>query len=224
MRILVISDIHGSPEGVYKYLEDNSVDKIIVTGDITDFGPEDLFIEILDNLSKIADVYAIMGNCDPENANSLLDKSSATNIHDNVVKMDNITLVGFGGSNETPFDTIHEYSEEILYNELIKYNEDLSSENYTILATHAPPLDTNADKIESGAHTGSKAIRDVISLTQPTLNICGHIHESIGKDKIDNTVVVNPGDVANNHACLLIITDEDLENKTVNIELLTLGE
>ena len=224
MQILIISDIHGSPEGVYKYLENNSVDKIIVTGDVTDFGPEDLFIEILDKLSIDHDVYALMGNCDPENAITLLDKSGATNIHDNVVKMDNVVLVGFGGSNTTPFDTIHEYDDEILYKELIKYDKELSSENYTILVTHAPPLDTNADKIESGVHVGSSAIRKIVEKTQPTLNICGHVHESIGKDSINNTMVVNPGDAANNNAALLTITDDEIENKKVNIELITLGE
>ena len=47
MKILAISDIHSAPEKVYSYLDGNVVDYIIVIGDVTEFGPEDLFIDTL---------------------------------------------------------------------------------------------------------------------------------------------------------------------------------
>ncbi len=224
MKIFIVTDIHGEPDYVYNYLDNNPVDAIIVTGDITDFGPDDLFVEILEKLGEYAQVYAIYGNCDPEDAITLLDDSNAINIHDGTSNIENIKLVGFGGSNATPFNTNHEYSEEILYKELIKYEDELNSDNYTILVTHAPPLDTEADIMQSGEHIGSSAVRKVVEETQPTLNICGHIHESKGIGKVNDTVVVNPGDARSGTACLLDITDEDIENKNVKLELLELGE
>ncbi len=224
MKIFIVTDIHGEPDYVYDYLDNNPVDAIIVTGDITDFGPDDLFVDILEKLGKYAKVYALYGNCDPIDANSLLDGSDAVNIHDHTSNIGDIKLVGFGGSNETPFNTNHEFSEEKLYEELIKYKDDINSDNYTILVTHAPPLDTPADIMESGEHIGSSAVRKVVEETQPTINICGHIHESKGMGKVDDTVVVNPGDARSGTACILELTDEDIEDKNVNIELLELGE
>ena len=148
MKILVLTDIHGSPDKIFNYLDNNSVDSIIITGDITDFGPEDYFVEILNKFSNYANVYALQGNCDPANSPDLLDKSNITNIHDNVSNIDEMIILGFGGSNPTPFDTPNEFSEEILYEKLSKFNNQLSSDSFTILVTHAPPYDTNADKIE----------------------------------------------------------------------------
>lgn len=225
MKLFVITDIHSNPDRIYKYLDENPVDEIIITGDVTEFGPEDLFIDTLNKFKSYANVHALMGNCDPKNAPELLDESDAINIHDNSSNIDNINIVGFGGSNPTPFDTPNEFDEEILYEQLIKYEDILSDENFTILVTHAPPYETNTDKIESGAHVGSKSVRKVIEKTQPTLNLCGHVHESIGKDKIGDTITINPGDAANGHACIIELTPEDIENKTItNIELITIEE
>ena len=61
MKILAISDIHSAPEKVYSYLDGNVVDYIIVIGDVTEFGPEDLFIDTLNKFSEYAPVYAIFG-------------------------------------------------------------------------------------------------------------------------------------------------------------------
>lgn len=222
MKILVITDIHGSPDKIFNYLNTNSVDYIIITGDVTDFGPEDYFVETLNKFNEYAKVYALQGNCDPKNAPELLDKSNIVNIHDNTSNIEDITVVGFGGSNFTPFDTPNEFSEEILYEQLSKYNEELSSDLFTILVTHAPPYDTEADKIASGDHVGSKSIRKIIEETQPTLNVCGHVHESIGQDTVGETTIVNPGDAASGHACIIELSSDDIKNKKVNLKTFTI--
>ena len=217
MKILAISDIHSAPEKVYSYLDGNVVDYIIVIGDVTEFGPEDLFIDTLNKFSEYAPVYAIFGNCDPENADSLIDKSEAINIHNRCIKLEDITLVGYGGSNVTPFDTPNEYSEECVYENLSKFSDDLKDDNFTILITHAPAYGTGADVIPSGDHVGSKSIRKIIEQTQPTLNLSGHIHEAIAEDKIGETIVLNPGDVASDNAAMIELKDDDIKNKKVNI-------
>ena len=222
MKIFIITDVHGNPDAVYKYLDENSVDKIIVMGDVTNFGPDDLFVEILNKLSEYAEVYSVFGNCDPKNSIELLDKSQAVNIHDNIVNIENINVVGFGGSNPTPFDTLNEYEDELLYEELVKYNDVLSSDSFTILVTHAPPINTKADKIEGDIHVGSEGIRKIVEQTQPTLNICGHVHEAVAIDKIGNTTIVNPGDAQAGHACMLVLSEENIKEKEPNITLIEL--
>ena len=223
MKLFVVTDIHSNPDKVYAYLDENPVDEIIVTGDVTDFGPEELFVDTLNRLSDYASVHALFGNCDPENSSQLLDESRAVSVHDNVSNIDEIRVVGFGGSNETPFDTTNEFDEELLYEELIKYGDVLSSDSFTILVTHTPPYQTDADKIEAGMHVGSKGVRRVVEETQPTLNLCGHVHEAIACDRLGDTVIVNPGDASSGHACLITITPEDIENKTISeINLLEL--
>ena len=40
MKILSISDVHGEEnENLYKYLKKNDIDLVLVSGDITNFGP-----------------------------------------------------------------------------------------------------------------------------------------------------------------------------------------
>ena len=222
MKILVITDIHGSPDKIFNYLNTNSVDYIIITGDVIDFGSEDYFVETLNKFNEYTKVYALQGNCDPKNAPELLDESNIVNIHDNTSNIEDIIVVGFGGCNITPFDTPNEFSEEILYEQLNKYKKELSSDSFTILVTHAPPYDTQADKTESGDHVGSKSIRKIIEETQPTLNVCGHVHESVGQDTIGKTIIVNPGDAASGHACIIELSSDDIKNKKVNLKAFTI--
>lgn len=74
MKILMITDIHSNPDKIYSYLDNNSVDEIIITGDVTEFGPEKLFVDTLNKFSEYANVHALFGNCDPKNSNELIDE------------------------------------------------------------------------------------------------------------------------------------------------------
>ncbi|MDO5851567.1 MAG: metallophosphoesterase [Methanobacteriaceae archaeon] len=223
MKIFVITDIHSKYETILNYLKknesSNDFDKIIVTGDITNFGPENLVGDILDKLSDYGEVYAIPGNCDPKNITELIDNSRAINLHDNILVLDDLVLVGFGGSNKTPFDTPNEFDEEIIYEKLNRFKKDLIENKTTILVTHVPPVNTGTDKTETDLHVGSTSVRKIIEETQPTINICGHVHESIAVDKIQNTIIINPGDAATGHACILeIIDDNQIKYELIEIE------
>lgn len=218
MKILLLTDIHSKPEAAYEFLDENDVDSIIVAGDVTEFGPESLFVDTLNRFSKYAPVYAIMGNCDPINSDELLDESNVTNIHNRWVKMGNTTLIGYGGSNPTPFDTPNEFSDELIYDSLIKFKDELQSDDFVILVTHAPALDTKCDKIQAGSHVGSMGVRRIIKETQPNLNLCGHVHESIAVDTLDNTILVNPGNEFDNHAAIINIEDNEVKVELINLK------
>ena len=221
MKILAISDIHGKHMKIIEYIKKNHVDLIIITGDITNFGPCELAEEILNQISSFSiPVLAIPGNCDPIDLYGNIDNSNAINIHGRSVTIRNIGICGFGGSNPTPFNTPLEFNEVEIYDEAKKVMESIKDHKITIFVTHAPPIGTKTDILPSGEHVGSESIRRVIEEFQPSLNICGHIHESMGMDEIGETKVINPGMLSNGHVCLITIEDSDEENIKITPEII----
>lgn len=211
-------------ENVINLVKDNNVDIIAISGDITDFGTHD---EAENTLNKIAEsgaeLIAIPGNCDSEDICSAIDKSDAFNCHNNIYDNENLAVYGFGGSNPTPFNTPFEFSEDEIYNNIkeliIRFNKNININNenakFKILLTHAPPIYTNADKIENGNHVGSSSVRKIIEEFQPDLVICGHIHEAKSSDKIGKTTIINPGMANNGDACLITIGSNRTESNLI---------
>lgn len=223
MKILAISDLHGEIHpGLNDYLQHNKVDLIVICGDITHFGPSELAQDLLNEICayKIP-VVAVPGNCDPQDINSCLQNCQAINVHGKKVDIQNMGICGLGGSNPTPFNTPIEFGELEIYEELDKLMLGMKDEKVKILITHAPPYKTQVDKISSGDHVGSKSIREIIQKYKPDLNICGHVHESQAIDKLEDTVIVNPGQLTDGYACLITIEEEN-EEHPIQCEIINL--
>jgi Icc-related predicted phosphoesterase len=62
-----------------------------------------------------------------------------------------------------------------------------------IYIMHSPPYNSGIDVTVKKEPVGSQDIRNFITKYQPTLVLCGHIHESPGTIKIGRTVCINPG-------------------------------
>ncbi|MDR0911546.1 MAG: metallophosphoesterase [Methanobrevibacter sp.] len=236
MKILHISDVHSviNPK-LNSYLDGNKIDLIIVSGDVTNFGPSEFALDFLNELrEKNINVIAIPGNCDIPEAVSAIEDSDAIYAHNKIIKFRDLIIYGFGGSNPTPFDTPLEFDEDTLYkqiNSLINRDsvdisdsfadESLSqlTKNCTkILLTHAPPHGGEADLIPGGAHVGSTAIEKIINEKDFDLNLCGHIHEAVSISKIANTIVSNPGNLESNHGVLIEVNKDEI----LNIEIVDL--
>ena len=227
-KILAISDIHGEEnENLYNYLKNNDIDLVLILGDITDFGPLEFVPTFINKVSDCGvEVMAIPGNCDPNGICNAIDDVSFC-LHNNVVVYEDVILFGYGGSNETPFNTPGEVKDSQIYEEvydlLANYdyvkNEDTSK--IKILVTHAPPFNTDADKIEDGAHVGSEGILKSIHEFKPDINLCGHIHEAKSISKIGNgTDVANPGMLKDNGAVLI-----DIKNASnYDLSIISLNE
>ncbi len=223
MKILAVSDIHGKYIKIIDYLKKNTVDLVILTGDITDFGPNELAEEILNEISSFnIPVLAIPGNCDPINLYGSIDNSKAVNIHGKSVTIKNIGICGFGGSNPTPFNTPLEFDEIEIYDNARRVMEEIKNHEVTLFVTHAPPLGTKTDLLPSGKHVGSESLRKIIEEFQPSINICGHIHESMAIDKIGKTTIINPGMLKEGHACIINIDDSDEDNIKAIPEIISL--
>ena len=221
MKILAVGDIHGDYQKIIKYLKNNQVDLIIITGDITQFGPAELGEEILNEISRFdIPVLAIPGNCDPQSIHSKIENSRAVNIHGRSLIIKDIGICGFGGSNPTPFNTPLEFEEVEIYDKASKLIKGIAEEKISLLITHAPPYNTKTDLLPSGEHAGSISIRKIIEEYQPTLNLCGHIHEARAVDQIGNTKIVNPGEISEGYGCLIQISDK--EEDPVEVEIIEL--
>ncbi len=222
MKILVMGDAHGQCQNIFNYLHKNRVDLIIFTGDITHFGPEKLGEEILNEIC-VFDILtlAIPGNCDPISIYGEIENSNAINIHNKSIVIKNIGICGFGGSNVTPFNTPLEFAEIQIYSQLEKIMNEIKDQEIKILVTHAPPYNTKTDVLPSGDHVGSESLRRIIEEYQPTLNVCGHIHESRAIDKIGDTVILNPGESSEGFAGIVEISEingtPELDIKLINL-------
>jgi uncharacterized protein len=121
---------------------------------------------------------------------------------------DDYTLVSYGYSNRTPWDSPRELDDEQLGQRLKELVDPLPDVSRAIYNFHVPPYGTSLDqapalsadfkpKSRGGQvemiNAGSRAVREIIERTQPMLGLFGHIHESKGMEKLGKTVCVNPG-------------------------------
>ncbi len=198
MLLVCISDLHGNLRGIERI--NFSPDLLIVAGDITNFGREREAESILKQLLKITDkILVVPGNCDYPEVSKVLDELEI-NLWCRGKIIDRTGFFGVGGSNPTPFNTPLEYSEEEIKACLNEGFTKVKEAEIKILVSHPPPYNTKVDRISSGLYVGSRAIREFIEKTQPSLVLCGHIHEARGIDKIKNTIIVNPGPLHRGYA------------------------
>ncbi|MBU0961931.1 MAG: metallophosphoesterase family protein [Proteobacteria bacterium] len=205
MRIIAFGDIHMSLGNFAKIPDISSADLIILTGDLTNYGSRHDARDILNQVLAVnPHVLAQVGNLDDFAINDYLDALNM-NIHGQArLFRRGVCLMGCGGSNPTPFNTLTEFSEIELGN--ILEQAYLEARNFIelaqplerhqiplILVSHTPPLNTALDLLPDGSHVGSSAVRSFIERNQPPLCLTGHIHEAKGSDRIGETLILNPG-------------------------------
>jgi len=120
MKVLAISDIHKNKYAIKKtirLIEEHTPDLLLITGDITTFGPLEFAEEFLESLPDLR-TLVLPGNCDPPNILELFDSSRAESLHGRKVTISDVTFVGLGGSNSTPFNTPFELTEEEIFEKL----------------------------------------------------------------------------------------------------------
>ena len=187
MKFLVVADIHGDmsvSEWVNSEANRNNIDYVLILGDITDFGPNEVAEDIIGSIDL--DVYALPGNCDPLDLPKAI-SDICTDMHGKSTVIGGMHMAGLGGSNPTIFNTPFELDEDTIYNML----RPISKEGM-ILMVHAPAYGFN-DVIPSGISVGSTSILKIVEEFHPILVLNGHIHESVGIIEKNGTTFVNPG-------------------------------
>ena len=184
MKILSIAYIHGSQYRlniVLKNIEKYNPDLIVICGDITQFGPADVAINILNQIK--VKTLAIHGNIDSNEILKAIDYSKAINIHLKKEIVDNIPFIGIGGEIDV------QYNLQIKVNASFKPIGEILDKS-TVLVTHIPPYGLQ-DKIFLGLNSGSTDLKKIINKYNPRLVLCGHIHENPGFIKFKNTIIIN---------------------------------
>ena len=196
MRLIVGSDFHGNEAMMERFVaraEEEHAEIILICGDITNFGTFREAIRLLSFFTRLRmPVLFVPGNCDPP---SLLgvDLEGVRCIHGGTASYGDLTFLGIGGSPPTPFHTPFEIEEKEMMAELNRAAENLIDDGRFILLSHPPPRDTLLDRTGFGLHVGSISVRRFIEEKRPLLVFCGHIHEARGRDRINETLIVNPG-------------------------------
>ncbi|MBP1912541.1 metallophosphoesterase [Thermococcus stetteri] len=218
MRIAAVTDIHGKLEKAKKLLgvlEEERPDLILIAGDITNFGGAEIARKVLEPLMDLGvPLLAVHGNCDGRDVPELLEKLRIS-LHNKRREANGTGFVGIGGSNITPFNTIWELTEDEI--------REILTKNYKpgdIILSHAPPKDTKADRVHSGLHVGSTALRKFIEGNQPPLVVTGHIHEARSVDELGKTVIVNPGPLFRGYYALIEFDEKRKAVKNVDLEKL----
>jgi Icc-related predicted phosphoesterase len=222
MRALCVADIHGDIEAVLKLrksISGKGFEYVFLFGDYSrgfkDEGRNQTDVKrVLDILSDFK-VMALPGNCDHKSALDIFNEWGV-NLHNTVLNHPDASIIGFGGSNPTPFKTPFEVSEEEIMDGLNHLYGRVAEGAKVIVMTHFPPKDTKCDVIPGGAHVGSTALRAFIEGKKPDLVLCSHIHEAAGaQDEIGGTRILNLGRISEGRAYVLEVSD------TVNVDFYT---
>jgi hypothetical protein len=178
-RLLVFSDIHNDRQALQSLMNIDA-DYYFAAGDLVSWGRG-----LARGLEKMAEpmkrraehVYVLPGNHESEgDIADFCKQHGFVNFHGGTLDIGGTHIAGLGYSTPTPFDTPGEYSEEEMATRLEKFATLAPS----VLICHAPPLDTDLDRIRTGLHAGSRAVREFIEKYQPEYFFCGHIHEAEG--------------------------------------------
>ena len=191
---VILGDVHGRIRRIKDIPELEKAAGVILTGDLTTLGGTAAARQVIESIEAINPVvFAQIGNMDRPEVNDWLE-ARGINLHRNVRKLlPNVALLGVGGSTFSPFGTPSEFPEARFSEWLEELAMRAGSTQHLVLAAHNPPYNTACDRTSNGIHVGSSAVRDFIEEHQPAICLCGHIHESVGMERIGRTIVANPG-------------------------------
>ena len=157
--------------------------------------------------------YMTGGNDDAQEVIDVIEeKEHVKNPDGKVVLLDQEhEMASLGWSNETPWKTPRETSEEQLEKNIKDLLSRVGDFRKCVFNFHVPPIDSTLDLcpkldtsvyppkpiLEGGQYVmigaGSTSVRNALETHQPLLDLCGHIHESRGINKIGRTICINPG-------------------------------
>lgn len=213
MRILAVSDFHGSLEASRRLsfkAKNANADVVVISGDITHFGSVQNARQLLLPSVKLQlPIFLVPGNCDPSSL-SEINLKNVRCIHGSCETYDNAMFAGVGGGPISPFNTPFEMKEDEIMKVLNQSSKLCQPKPWLIIVSHTPPKNTKLDATFSGEHVGSSSVRRYIEDKQPSIVFCGHIHEARGIDRIGNTVIVNPGP-ARHSQCAIVDLNEKIE-------------
>ena len=193
MKILAFSDLHRARARAAALVEaSRGADLVIAAGDFCTMRQG--LAEALGLLAGIAvPIVAVPGNAESADELRAAALPGMRVLHGEGVQEGGLRLFGLGyGVPVTPFGA---WSCDLSESEAARLLAGCDAAD--ILITHSPPKGV-ADVTSEGQSVGSTAIREAIARVQPELALCGHIHDSWGREgMIGASRVVNLGPTPN---------------------------
>lgn len=202
-------DVHDRFDRVVEVVRRlEAIDALVVGGDLTNAGSPDDAERAIELWRPLAPtLLAVAGNMDSPAIDERLVELGVS-LDGRGVTLDGVGLHGVSASGPTPLHTPHELPDEELDRRAEAGAADVTGCRVRIFCPHSPPYGTRCDRLTSGAHVGSNALRAFVEREQPNLVLCGHIHEARGEDAIGRSRIVNPGPAASGHYALVDVGEE----------------
>ena len=189
MRLLAFSDLHRDHDQAEKLTElARDADVVIAAGD---FASQRIGLAgVIDVLRAITTPTVLVpGNAETDSAlwRACAGWESATVLHGEGTAIGDVQFFGLGGAvPPTPLPWSFDLDEDEAAAKLE------ACPDGAVLVVHSPPKGY-VDEVR-GKHYGSEAILRTIERARPALAVCGHIHQSWGREAmIGPTRVVNVG-------------------------------
>ena len=193
MDIISITDLHGSSAGLRHIARElTAADVVLVTGDITHFGPREWAEEFMNSIPIPA--IAVNGNCDTHDVVELLDERDY-GLLDSSRDIGGFSFLGLG----YPF-----------------YKGFEPEKKPDVILCHVPPNGCN-DSVPGPGNIGDPNFREFIIKHRPRLVLSGHVHESPGITELENMVCVNPGPAKDRRGAVIEIDRDIVQARLVHI-------
>jgi Icc-related predicted phosphoesterase len=200
VRIAYVADVHDRFDAVPQVLDQiGSVDVLVVGGDITTYGgPDDAerAIELWRPLAPT--LLAVAGNMDSRAIDARL-LELGVSIDGCGHTVGDVGFAGVSAAPRSPLRTPYELPDDELAERGARGLSEIRDDRVRIFCPHAPPHGTECDRLRSGEHVGSRALRALVDRERPDVVLCGHIHESRAIDDVGGVLIVNPGPVSAGH-------------------------
>ncbi len=222
MKLLLLSDLHGNIKNLDAIKDEfSAADAVLFAGDYTALNKFETSDPAVEKMREChVNIFSVIGNSDKPELLESLEKQDMSVEHA-VVFFEGLSIAGSGGASVFTRTTPNEREEDDLLSDFdVIKNSDLKGQwSNLILISHNPPKETLCDQCVSGAHVGSQKLSDFIKEIKPLAVITGHIHEGAGIDKIGETVVVNPGAIAEGNYAVMEAEKDGGNWKVVKTEL-----
>ncbi|MDL2223807.1 metallophosphatase domain-containing protein [Bacteroidales bacterium OttesenSCG-928-M06] len=197
MKILHLSDTHNMHDLLHNLPD---ADMIIHSGDVSFAGSEFEVLDFVEWFEKLPYKYKIFvaGNHD-----DCLFGETISGLLDNCFYLCNSEVIIEG----IKFYGIPLFMDDILSGECDKHISKIPTDT-DVLITHQPPY--SMLDFSENTHYGDPLLLQQVLAIQPQYHLFGHIHQSYGIEKIENTTFVNASLLDNNY---------DLLNKPILLEI-----
>jgi Icc-related predicted phosphoesterase len=179
MLLQAAADFHGDFKKFQLFkagVEKHSPDVIIIPGDVLDGIAQPLY-GFLDDIT--VPVLISPGNMDTSMLKTAIQSTGAVDMNGRSIMIGDYTFVGVGPkSTDTVFCNIE------------KKTKAFPLDAMDVLISHIPPRGY-MDKSMMGFRIGGKWVREIMTIQQPRLVICGHVHENPGFTTVNGTTILN---------------------------------